>query len=53
LWGDHWIQPCQAFLAEHGKTISRQQLYNYKTGKTPLPEYVEKLLVDEQKNRKK
>jgi hypothetical protein len=52
LWGDHWQQRCQALLAEHGKTISRQQLYNYKAGKTPVPEYVKLILEEERKGKK-
>jgi hypothetical protein len=28
LWGDHWIQPCQALLAQHGHHPTRQTLWN-------------------------
>jgi hypothetical protein len=52
LWGDHWIQPCQALLAKHGHHPTRQTLWNWKTGKTPVPEYVEVILISERKARK-
>lgn len=44
LWGDHWQQPCLAFLAEHGYQYSRKTLWAYKTGNRRVPEHVEKLL---------
>jgi hypothetical protein len=52
LWGDHWQQPCLALLAEHGHHLTRQTLYNWKTGKTLVPEYVEVILAGERKARK-
>jgi hypothetical protein len=51
LWGDHWIKPCQALLARHGHRISRHQLWNYKKGNSPVPEYVELILLDEERAR--
>jgi hypothetical protein len=52
LWGDHWQQPCLALLAQHGHHPTRQTLWNWKTGKTPVPEHVEVILVTERKARK-
>jgi hypothetical protein len=46
LWGDHWRQPCLQLLGKHGHRYSRQQLYNWKTGNSPVPEYVELLLAN-------
>ena len=51
LWGDHWQQPCLVLLAHHGHRYSRQQLYNWKTGKRRVPEYIEKILIDEKRAR--
>jgi hypothetical protein len=39
-------------LARHGHHYSRQQLWNWKTGNSPVPESVEKILLDEKKARK-
>ena len=47
------IQPCQALLAKHGHRYSRQQLWNWKTGNSPMPEYVELILEGERKEEKK
>jgi hypothetical protein len=52
LWGDHWQRPCLALLAQHGHRYSRQQLYNWKTGKRRVPEHVELILAGERKARK-
>ncbi|HEV3167529.1 MAG TPA: hypothetical protein VGZ22_26210, partial [Isosphaeraceae bacterium] len=52
LWGDHWIQPCQALLARHGHHPARQTLWNWKKGAKPVPEYVELILLNERKARK-
>jgi hypothetical protein len=52
LWGDHWQQPCLRSLVEHGHDYTRQQVSNWKTGKTPVPEYVEVILEGEVKARK-
>jgi hypothetical protein len=52
LWGDHWQQPCLALLAEHGYHLTRQTFWNWKNGKTPVPEFVEAILVEERKARK-
>jgi hypothetical protein len=51
LWGDHWQQPCIAYLAQHGHRYSRQQLWNWKTGNSPVPESVELILANEKKAR--
>jgi hypothetical protein len=52
LWGDHWQQPCLQLLAKHGCRYSRQQLWNWKTDNSPVPEHVELILANEQKARK-
>jgi hypothetical protein len=31
---------------------TRQTLWNWKTGKSPVPEYIEKILMDEQRARR-
>ncbi|MFO0892066.1 MAG: hypothetical protein U0790_23380 [Isosphaeraceae bacterium] len=49
LWGDHWQQPCLALLAKHGHRYTRQTLWNWKTGKTPVPEFIEVILTGEAK----
>ena len=49
LWGDHWQQPCLELLAQHGHRYTRQTLWNWKTGKSPVPEHVELILKEEQK----
>lgn len=49
LWGDHWQQPCLAFLAEHGHCYSRKTLWAYKTGNRRIPKHVEELLEKERK----
>jgi hypothetical protein len=46
LWGDHWQQPCLELLANHGHHPTRQTLWNWKTGNSPVPEYIEKILMD-------
>ena len=52
LWGDHWQQPCMQLLANHGHDYSRQQLWNWKTGNSPVPEHVELILAEERRARK-
>jgi hypothetical protein len=52
LWDDHWQQPCLALLAEHGHRYSRQQLWNWKRGNSPVPEHVALILNNEKKARK-
>jgi hypothetical protein len=52
LWGDHWQQPCLQLLAKHGHHLTRQTLWNWKTGKTTVPEYVDVILAKERKARK-
>jgi hypothetical protein len=49
LWGDHWQQPCLAFLAEHGYRYSRKTLWCWKTGNRRIPEHVEALLEQKRK----
>jgi hypothetical protein len=51
IWGDHWQKPCLELLARHGHRLTRQTLWNWKAGKTLVPEYVEKILMDEMKAR--
>jgi hypothetical protein len=46
-WGDHWQQPCLALLARHGHHYTRQTLWNWKVGNTPVPEHVELILERE------
>jgi hypothetical protein len=52
LWGDYWQQPCLELLARHGHHPTRQTLWNWKKGKTPVPKYVELILSEEAKVRK-
>lgn len=52
IWGDHWQRPCLALLAEHGHRLTRQTLYNWKTGNSPVPEFVEVILEGERSARK-
>jgi len=52
LWSDHWQQPCLQLLAKHGHAYSRQQLWNWKTGNSPVPEHVELILAEERRARK-
>jgi hypothetical protein len=52
LWGDHWQKPCLELLARHGHRYSRQQLWNWKTGNSPVPEHVELILAEERRARK-
>jgi hypothetical protein len=52
LWGDHWQQPCQALLAKHGHRYTGQTLWNWKAGKSPVPEHVELILGEERKARR-
>jgi hypothetical protein len=47
LWGDHWQQPCRELLAQHGHRYGRQQLWNWKTGNSPVSEHVELILFNE------
>jgi hypothetical protein len=47
LWGDHWQQPCLQLLVKHGHRYTRQQLWNWKTGNSLVPEHVELILVNE------
>lgn len=49
LFGDHWQKPLAALLASHGHRYSRQTLYNWKTGKHPVPEPVAVILEAEMK----
>jgi hypothetical protein len=53
LWGDHWIKPCQSLLSKHGHSYSRQQLWNFKKGNSPVPEHVEVLLERQWKSRQR
>lgn len=46
VWGDHWQQPCLAYLASHGHQYSRQQLWNWKTGKRRVPGHIADLLKE-------
>jgi hypothetical protein len=39
-------------LAKHGHRYSRQQLWNWKTGNSPVPEHIELILAEERKARK-
>jgi hypothetical protein len=43
---------CRDLLAEHGHCYSRQQLWNWKTGKRRVREHVELILTNERKARK-
>ena len=52
LWGDHWQQPCLQLLAKHGHRYSRQQLWNFKTANSSVPEHVELILKEERKASK-
>jgi hypothetical protein len=52
LYGDHWQQPCLALLAQHGHRCTRQTLWNWKTGQTPVPERATDILEAERKRRK-
>ena len=52
LWGDHWQQPCRELLARHGHRPTRQTLWNWKTGRTSVPEHVEIILAEERRVRK-
>jgi hypothetical protein len=52
LWGDHWQKPCRELLARHGHRYSRQQLWNWKTGNSPVSKHVELILADERRARK-
>jgi hypothetical protein len=52
LWGDHWQHPCLELLAQHGHHPTRQTLWNWKTGNSPVPEHVEMILTQERKARK-
>lgn len=49
LWGDHWQPPLDELLQRHGHHYSRQQFRNWKNGDRRVPEYVEKILLDEMK----
>jgi hypothetical protein len=51
LWGNHWQQPYLRLLGEHGHRYTRQTLWNWKTGKTPVPEHVEVILEGERRAR--
>ena len=46
LWGDHWQQPCVAFLASNGHQYSRKTLWAYKTGNRRIPQHVADLLAE-------
>jgi hypothetical protein len=52
LWGDHRQQPCLQLLAKHGHRYSRQQLWNWKTGNSPVPGHVGLILAEEWKGWK-
>ena len=52
LWGDHWQQPLDDLLKQHGHTYSRQQLRNWKNGDRRVPEQIELILTNERKARK-
>jgi hypothetical protein len=52
LWGDHWQKPCLALLAKHGHRYTRQTLWNWKTGNSPVPEHVELLLEQARKAKR-
>jgi hypothetical protein len=52
LYGDHWQKPLSALLASHGYRYTRQTLWNWKTGKSPVPEPVAVILEAERKRRK-
>ena len=47
LWGDRWQQPCLQLLTAHGHRYTRQTLWNWKTGNSPVPEHVELILTNE------
>jgi len=40
-------------LAEHGHHPTRQTLWNWKTGKSPVPELIEPILERERKARER
>jgi hypothetical protein len=52
LWGEDWRPGLTKLLAKHGHRRTRQTLWNWKMGKTPVPEHVELILAEERKARK-
>ena len=52
LYGDHWQQPLDVLLAKHGHRHSHQQFRNWKNGERRVPEYIQKILMDDRKARK-
>lgn len=40
LWGEDWRPRLLALLAEHGHSYTRQSLWNWQKGKSPVPEPV-------------
>lgn len=51
LWGNHWQKPLLQALARRGLRYGRGQLWNWKKGNSPVPEFVELIVREEQKAR--
>lgn len=52
LWGEAWRPELTKLLARHGHHPTRQTLWNWKTGNSPVPEHVEMILMSEWSARK-
>jgi hypothetical protein len=53
LWGDHWQPPCLAFLAQHGHVFTRQTLWNWKKGRTQVPDDIAALFRAARDNKER
>ncbi|WP_088260399.1 hypothetical protein [Fimbriiglobus ruber] len=52
LWGEEWRPELRKLLEAHGHSYSRQSVWNWKAGKSPVPEPVAFILEAERKRRK-
>jgi hypothetical protein len=44
LWGEDWRPRLLALLSENGYSVTRQTLWNWRKGKTPVPKAIVELL---------
>lgn len=51
LWGEDWRPRLTALLAKRGHHYTRQTFWNWRTGKTPVPEPVAVILTKEANRR--
>lgn len=51
LWGEDWRPRLLAILAKHGHHFTRQTLWNWRKGKTPVPDPVVVILNNEAKRK--